>query len=38
MAIVKEIVQAAQGTITLGTDRDGKGLTVTVKLPTSSRP
>ncbi len=38
MAIVKEIVQASHGTITLGTDRDGKGLTVTVRLPICARP
>ena len=38
MAIVKEIVQASQGTITLGTDRNGKGLTVTLRLPSCKAP
>src|SRR5450830_43172 len=33
MAIVKEIVLASQGTIVLGTDQNGKGLTVKVRLP-----
>ena len=35
MAIVKEIVQASHGTIVLGTNAEGKGLTVTVRLPAS---
>jgi two-component system sensor histidine kinase TctE len=38
MAIVKEIVQSAQGSITLGTDLHGKGLTVQVVLPACPMP
>lgn len=37
LAIVREIVQAAHGTIALGTDANGKGLVVTVRLP-AGRP
>jgi two-component system sensor histidine kinase TctE len=38
MAIVKEIVQSAQGRITLGTDQNDKGLTVTLRLPACAAP
>ncbi|MBB3211581.1 two-component system sensor histidine kinase TctE [Herbaspirillum sp. Sphag1AN] len=38
MAIVKEIVEASQGTITLGTAEPGTGLVVTVALPGCPAP